>query len=47
LEGNAVSAAVIAGAATRAADGASPLPMTGFSSICCAAWCDLLERLTA
>jgi xanthine dehydrogenase YagS FAD-binding subunit len=48
LEGKAVSAAVIAEAATRAADGASPLPMTGYKlDLLRGVVHDLLERLTA
>jgi hypothetical protein len=48
LEGKAVSAAVIAEAATRAADGASPLPMTGYKlDLLRGVVHDLLERLAA
>jgi xanthine dehydrogenase YagS FAD-binding subunit len=48
LEGKAVSAAVIAEAATRAAYGASPLPMTGYKlDLVRGVVHDLLERLTA
>jgi xanthine dehydrogenase YagS FAD-binding subunit len=48
LQGKTASAAMIAEAATRATDGASPLPMTGYKlDLLCGVVQDLLERLAA